>query len=249
VLKRLQEAIATLPEGGDWREIRQTLAAEISPYMDDSPEGRAAAADRAELLLRVHGMQAYAAARYQTQVETADALPYWQYQSVGDQHVRDSHAALDGKVLPAADPFWTDHYPPWDYGCRCVVRAITQGEAGRMRAADAEKPAVERRVLEGEALEAARSGTVAMRNKFGQVMQVDVMPPAARSMSEKDRLASYRFRPGDLHPDLDQLRERYDAPTFAAFEKAMRAEKLAGEDRSIWDWLVEGQRAVRDSGQ
>lgn len=240
VLRGMQAKLATLPEGGDWREIRNSLAADISPYMDDTPEGRAAADAKAELLLRTHGYQAYAAARYETQRETAAALPMWQYMTVGDGNVRDDHAALDGKVFPADDPFWDDHYPPWDYGCRCFVAALTQGETDRMIAADADKAPVDQRVLQGEALAEARAGNIKMRDKTGYIQEVDIRPPSARVLTDKEKLAAYRFRPGDLHMNLDQLRARYDAPTFAAFEKAMRAEKIvdAGKTRSMWDWLT-----------
>lgn len=124
VLRDVAEELARLPEGGDWREIRKGIAARISPFMDETEEGAAAGAAKAELLLRVHGFQAYAAARYRQQRATADALPYWQYLTVGDDRVRPEHAALDGKVLRADDPFWDSHYPPWDFGCRCLVAAL-----------------------------------------------------------------------------------------------------------------------------
>lgn len=41
--------------------------------------------------------------------------------TVGDNHVRISHAKLDGIVLPSTDSFWDKHYPPIGYGCRCDV--------------------------------------------------------------------------------------------------------------------------------
>ncbi len=33
----------------------------------------------------------------------------------------DRHGRFDGLVLPKADPFWRTHYPPWDFGCKCMV--------------------------------------------------------------------------------------------------------------------------------
>lgn len=31
------------------------------------------------------------------------------------------HAKFDGLVLPKKHPFWKKHYPPWDFGCNCMV--------------------------------------------------------------------------------------------------------------------------------
>ena len=126
VLKRLRDTIAKLPEGMSWDEAKRDLASEISPFTGgDMKVARA----KAEMQLRIHGFQAYAVARHQQQMETADIFPYWKYVTVGDSRVRAAHAALDGKVLRADDPWWQTHYPPWDWGCRCIVEALDEEDA------------------------------------------------------------------------------------------------------------------------
>ncbi len=240
VLRDMLEAIVQLPRGADWREIRRDLAAQVSPYMDDSPDGRRAARAKAELLLRIHGNQAYGAARHEAQLDAADALPYWQYLTVGDANVRESHAALDGKVFPADDPFWGTHYPPWDYGCRCVVAAITAGAAERMRAADAGKPESQRRVLEGETLSQARGGAVRSRSRDGTETWTDVRSPIDLASSAAEERAAYQWRPGDMRLPLDRLRERYPADIWAAFADTLRGHSVAladGSQISVMDWL------------
>ncbi len=234
-LARMREAVAKLPEGGNWREIRKTLAAEISPWLDDAEDADKAARARAELVLRTNGFQAFAAGRYEAQRETADALPYWQYHTVGDGNVRDAHAALDGKVLPADDPFWSDHYPPWDFGCRCFVSAMTKGAAERIRQSESGKPEAERRVVEGKALEAIREGRVRTVDARGVPGLADV-----RSPEQKEGPSAYRFRPGELRYDPARLRQRWDPATFAVFQRSMEGfsvQKPDGSEVSAWAWL------------
>ena len=125
-LRKLRDIIAKLPTGANWDEAKKEIAAEISPYVGD--DGKAAKA-RAEHMLRTQGFQAYAVARHQEQTATAKSHPYWMYETVGDSRVRAGHAALDGKVLRADDPWWKTHYPPWDWGCRCVVIALDEEDA------------------------------------------------------------------------------------------------------------------------
>ena len=130
-LARIRNAIAKLPEGASWDEAKKEIAAEISPFVagGDAPAPRDAARARAEFLLRTHGFQAYSVARHQQQMATIDVLPYWKYETVGDSRVRAAHAALDGKVLRADDDWWKTHYPPWDWGCRCIVISLDEEDA------------------------------------------------------------------------------------------------------------------------
>jgi SPP1 gp7 family putative phage head morphogenesis protein len=58
-----------------------------------------------------------------------DALPFWQYWTVGDLRVRPEHAALDGFVARAIDPVWLKIYPPSGFNCRCSVVPISEDEA------------------------------------------------------------------------------------------------------------------------
>ncbi len=214
VLERMRDMIAALPEGGDWREIRSNLAEEISPYMGGND---VAAKKKAELLLRTHGYQAYAATRYEQQMATAEAMPYLMYITVGDGNVREEHAALDGKVLPADDPFWQGHYPPWDFGCRCVVAAVSQ--AGRDKIAEAEQdvPPAERRVLEGKYLDELREGRLARKDGRGYA---DVRLPVDKVGPEQAKSA-YSWSPGMVAPDMAALKARLSAKDFKQLELAL----------------------------
>lgn len=58
-----------------------------------------------------------------------DAMPFWQYWTVGDLRVRPEHAVLDGFVARAIDPVWVKIYPPSGFNCRCSVVPIQEDEA------------------------------------------------------------------------------------------------------------------------
>jgi len=61
------------------------------------------------------------AARWVDFTKDAKDIPFLEYQTVGDDAVRASHAALDGIVRNIKDTFWSTHYPPNGWGCRCEV--------------------------------------------------------------------------------------------------------------------------------
>ncbi len=209
-LHRVEEAIARIPEGGDWREARKAIAAELG-----DPEKNA---HRAETVLRTNCFEAYAAARYRKQQLDKDVMPYLVYHTVGDDRVRKDHAALDGLVLPADDPFWETHYPPWDWGCRCTVSGMSQLEYDEERAT------------------AKAGGDTAF--KFPTPAQVAKIPGGSPS--------GFSFNPKSLSLDLDDLNGREDAgeAKMRDFSRKMlehETEDAQGRRETVWDWLIRKQ--------
>lgn len=51
--------------------------------------------------------------------------PYLGYQTVGDSRVRPEHQSWNNIVLHIDDPWWSTHYPPNGWGCRCTVRSYS----------------------------------------------------------------------------------------------------------------------------
>ena len=62
-----------------------------------------------------------AAATYHRLIKQVHIFPYWEYKTVGDEHVRHSHQLLEGLILPANDPRWLKIFPPNGWNCRCYV--------------------------------------------------------------------------------------------------------------------------------
>ena len=66
-------------------------------------------------------LTAESASNYNRLAQNTKLFPYWEYKTVGDDHVRPEHAELDGLILPANDPRWDKIFPPNGWKCRCYV--------------------------------------------------------------------------------------------------------------------------------
>jgi SPP1 gp7 family putative phage head morphogenesis protein len=123
IYESMERAISEGRGYGDWkndiRDIMQTRGWDGKlPY-------------RADTIFRTNIQSSYQAGHYQRMMEVADALPYWQYVAVMDGRTRPAHAAMNGKVLPANDPWWQANYPPNGFNCRCTVRAMSERQLQR----------------------------------------------------------------------------------------------------------------------
>jgi hypothetical protein len=76
----------------------------------------------------------YMAGRYQ-QMTDPDVLAYrpnWRYRHGDSRRPRREHLAWNGMVLRHDDPFWSTHYPPNGWGCKCSVEPLSDRDLGRM---------------------------------------------------------------------------------------------------------------------
>jgi SPP1 gp7 family putative phage head morphogenesis protein len=234
VVQGVRDRIATLPEGGDWDTLKKEILTDISPWLvtSDDPEENAkqllSANRRAELLLRIHGMQAYSAANYRALDEQRDIFEYWKYQSMDDGRVRHTHGDLDGAIIRNGSTFWLEHFPPWEFGCRCNAVAMLADEVDEIRTKEQSLPPESRKVIDGHRLKLLEEQGV-LDNGLNK--RIDV-----RSPREKEGDAAYSFEPGSLKMPLEMLRSRYDDETWAEFERLMKSEEQA-PGQTIWQWL------------
>ncbi len=228
VRQTVRDAIAEL--GGtsaDWDAARAHIVAQLAPWLG------ARAPYRAELLMRWHGYQAYAAANHRALTELADVFPYQRYITVGDGRVRDSHRKLNNKIFPADHPFWKRHTPPWEPGCRCDKVGVTHDDYERIRRDDARRKLENRWILNEAQLDKARHGTL----DLGDGRPIDIRTP-----SEKGKPPGMEWEAGDFTLPVDALRARYDADIWAEFEGGARRERI-DDGRTVWEWLT-GERAT-----
>lgn len=64
--------------------------------------------------------------------DLADFVPYRQYSAIMDDRVRESHAAMHGRIYKSTNPIWDTILPPNGFNCRCTVIPITKLELKRM---------------------------------------------------------------------------------------------------------------------
>jgi len=227
VLQQARDTIAALPQGTVWADVKGELVKQISPFFDDGD----AAERRADILIRTHGFQAFNASNWRVAQEDTDTT-HLQYLATEDGHARASHLALNGIILPKADPFWATHTPPWEWGCRCRIRAINPDLLDEAKAGDAGRKPAEKLVLEGPALDQLRNGTLIREGENGQLGKFDVTPPRDRATEG----TPYQWHPDDLRIPLHSILERYDAATGDAFMDMARNTALAPH-ATVLDWL------------
>lgn len=216
--QRCLDAVAGIAEGDTWDDAKKSLIQELDPWLGDGAE------QRAEILLRTHGFQMFAAASHQTAMEDDD-VTHFQYLTMEDDRVRASHAALDGVVLPKNDPFWLTHTPPWEWGCRCLKRAMNVDQVDEERQSDAGKNPEDKNMIEGAALTQLRHGTL-MRE--GQ--RYDVSEPHGDD--------AYHFNPDDLRLRVEDLADRYDPEIWSEFQKWAQSTEYA-DGKTVWQSLTE----------
>lgn len=252
VLQGVRDTLADLPQGGDWSKIKEKVLSQISPWLvtardpDERAQQLLAAQQRANLLVRVHGMQAYGAAAYRDLDEQRDIFTFWKYQSMDDARVRGNHAALDGIILPHDSPFWQKHFPPWEFGCRCTVVAMLPEEVDEIRAAEKRKPKAERQVIEGDALRRLEEEGIIIRNVKAMDGSKNATTYSVRAPSELDPKKGYRFDPGGMTLDVRSLEKRYDSKVWGKWQEWAKRTGVDGLGANVWEWLSgEGKPAKK----
>lgn len=80
---------------------------------------------RAKTIYDTNLRMSHAAGRYNqmTRPDVLQAFPIWEYVHRTLENPRLLHKAWNGTLLYANDPWWSVHYPPQGFGCKCTVYA------------------------------------------------------------------------------------------------------------------------------
>jgi SPP1 gp7 family putative phage head morphogenesis protein len=87
------------------------------------PKKGVLSASHVDTVFRTNVLNSYNYGRYKhaSQPKVIKAFPVWEIVSVVDGRERSAHAAANGKMLLATDPFWKRAYPPFGFNCRCRI--------------------------------------------------------------------------------------------------------------------------------
>ncbi len=83
---------------------------------------------RLQIIYDTNLRSAHAAGRWQQIERSKSTRPFLRYSAVLDTRTRPAHRAWHGKILPVDDPFWSTHYPPNGWRCRCTVIQYSQAQ-------------------------------------------------------------------------------------------------------------------------
>ena len=85
---------------------------------------------RSEIIYDTNVRTSYAAGRYKqmTDPDVLDMRPNWEYGISSSEHKRPLHLSWVGTVLPHDDPWWSTHYPPNGWRCKCRVIPRSAGD-------------------------------------------------------------------------------------------------------------------------
>ncbi len=229
---RVKKILATVPEGANWTDAKKQVVAELTAGgLDPKTVQR-----RAETLLRTTAFRAYAATRYRVLMAQTDVFPFWQYKTAGDGNVRPAHIALHNQVFPAGHDIWQRIFPPWGWGCRCLIVPLTARAAGRMQDAQAsgEPPPDDSSLLPTQRAKPViytprEADLIARSARLPSGISLEVDPTWGRSpWSEK----------GNLRPSWEYLASLYseDLEAFAAF-RAWAEITLIRPGLTVADWI------------
>jgi SPP1 gp7 family putative phage head morphogenesis protein len=127
LIDKVKEELAqVLQDGGTQKDFEAAVA-----KLTSNAGVEQIAAFTLDTVFTTNMQKAYSLGRYEQLTDPAvkDALPYWQYLTVGDARVRPEHAVLDYFTARNDDAVWRKIYPPNGFNCRCIVIGLLAEEA------------------------------------------------------------------------------------------------------------------------
>ncbi len=230
VAQTVRDLVADVPAGMPWNTQKDLITQQLAPYMDEKD-----AIAKAELLLRVHGQEAYASAADAVMRRQIAVFPYWQYRTMGDSKVRPGHRALNGLILPATSSFWKTHDPPWEWGCRCIKIPMSDDDVNDIRQRDVASRSPNE--PPPSIIGTPESGWL-LSDKLRQELETTNRLVRGANVYNVAPTGTFKFDPQSLTLTVDQIRARYSPQAWGEFESWARKTRIEPNDtRTVWNWI------------
>lgn len=146
--------IPTLQQRGWWgvQDMQDPITKELRTVQLGSPR-------RLKVIYDTNMRMALAAGQWDRIQKNKKTHPYLMYHLGPSEHHRVQHEQWAGKILSVDDAFWSSHYPPNGWGCKCGVRQMTKREVDR-NGGISESPPINKREW--------------VNKRTGEIMQVPV---------------------------------------------------------------------------
>lgn len=103
----------------------------VDPATGETERVQLGSPRRLKTIFETNMRTSYAAGRWERIERNKRAFPFLEYVSVMDGRERPQHHAWHGTMLPVDHPWWDTHYPPNGWGCRCLPKPVSRGQAER----------------------------------------------------------------------------------------------------------------------
>lgn len=129
----LQEFLDCLEKAAEEGKTKEQFREEMGHFLEDHGY-KGLNSWKSDNIFRTNMQTAFNAGHYKSmRDETVMRMrPYWQYQTAGDEQVRETHAVMEGRVYRADDPVWDIWYPPNGFRCRCMVVSLSERQVKSM---------------------------------------------------------------------------------------------------------------------
>lgn len=107
---------------------------EVDPLTGEIKDVQLGSPRRLDTIFWANTRTAYAAGAWERAQRTKAALPYFVYMLGPSEVHRPEHEQIAGTILPVDDDYWTEHFPPNGWGCKCWVSQITRAEQEQLLA-------------------------------------------------------------------------------------------------------------------
>lgn len=137
VLQLFHDATAQAVAGESLREVKKRLIPQLvakgfwgdvelqDPKTGEKRIGKFNDA-RLRVIFNTNLRQSKAVGHWQQIMRNKEQYPLILYRTMMDERVRASHRAWHNLALPVDDVFWQTHFPPNGWGCRCIIRSVSE---------------------------------------------------------------------------------------------------------------------------